>query len=72
MSIGDAQLSESELPDADGPTRGTVTLQRGVTKHISLQYDSVAEINSRLVYASVSGYSDRGSWRYMMAPGAFG
>lgn len=35
----------------------------GVMARIGLDYDSVRELNPRLVYASASGYGDTGPWR---------
>ena len=35
----------------------------GVMERIGLDYESVAELNPRLVYASASGYGDSGPWR---------
>ena len=35
----------------------------GVMKRIGLDYDSVKEINPAIVYASASGYGDKGPWK---------
>jgi len=35
----------------------------GVMDRLGLGYEAVAELNPRLIYASVSGYGDRGPWR---------
>jgi crotonobetainyl-CoA:carnitine CoA-transferase CaiB-like acyl-CoA transferase len=35
----------------------------GVIERLGLDYDTVRQINPRLVYATITGYGDRGPWR---------
>jgi CoA:oxalate CoA-transferase len=45
--------------------RADVVIQNfrpGVIERLGLGYDAVREINSRIVYASISGYGDAGAW----------